>query len=247
VTWILGILFAIRERGACSSIDSLNGSELKGESIMGDPSENEGATNAVTKPEPATPIPLGKVLAGTEKLFDGDPHVGVAIEVAASGKISHLVISDATRITSGAPIFITAPVRLKGTNLQKFLDAKGVAVPDPLKGLLNKLEVGCEAFYFSTKKRKLSADEATKYKTDRNLNETTTPKASDVIAGYEVEDGPLLMMFEIQVQGGLIKALTNDDALSSLFDINSAQLRVLRCPASSKDILVKYAESLPEQ
>ena len=213
---------------------------------MADLSENDGTSTTVTKPEPATPAPSGKLLAGTDKLFDGASHVGATIEVAASGKVSHLVISDAANITGGAPIFITAPVRLKGANLQNFLDKKGVTVPPSVKGLLNKLQVSCEAFYYSTQKKKLSDKEATAYIAERKLDANTTPKASEVTAGYEVEIGPLLMMFEIKVDGGLIKSLTEDDALSELFDINSAELRVLRCPASSKDTLVKYVESLAE-
>jgi hypothetical protein len=213
---------------------------------MPDEPDNEGGKPALAKLEPAATIPSGKVLAGADQLFDGQTHVGVAIEVAASGQVSHLIISDATRITQGAPIFITAPVRLKGENLKKFLNAKGVAIPEALAGLLSNLSIGCEAFYFSTQKKALSAEEASKYVTDQKLNETTTPKASEVKEGYQVEDGPLLMMFEITVKGGLIKSLTGDDALSSLFDLNSVMLRVIRCPATKTEILVKYVESLPQ-
>lgn len=214
---------------------------------MPDLPDNDGASTAVTKPESGTPVPAGKILAGTDTLFDGDSHVGVAIEVAASGSVSHLVISDAMKIASGAPVFITAPVRLKGKNLKKFLDGKGVSIHEKLRGLLDKLEVSCEAFYFSTNKKKLSAEEAEEYKKGRSLTESTTPKLSEVIKGFEVEAGPLLMMFEVTSDGGLIKSLTDDDALSDLFDIGGISLRVLRCPASSKDVLVKYVESLPEQ
>jgi hypothetical protein len=212
---------------------------------MGD-TDSEGTQTTPAKLEPAATIPSGRVLSGTDKLFDGRSHVGVAIEVAASGNVSHLIVSDAMSITSGAPIFITAPVRIKGVNLKKFLDAKGLALPDAVAGLLSNLEIGCEAFYFSTQKKALSAEEAQKYIADMKLDANSTPKAADVIAGYEVEDGPLLMMFEVKVVGGLIKSLTGDESLGALFDINSVMLRVLRCPASKRDTLVEYVQSLPQ-
>jgi hypothetical protein len=212
---------------------------------MPDPSDTE-TQDKPAKLEPAATIPSGKVLAGADQLFDGNTHVGVAIEVAASGQLSHLIISDATRITQGAPIFITAPVRLKGENLKNFLKAKGVSLPEALDGLLSNLEIGCEAFYFSTEKKALSAEEAAKYIKDLKLDDKSTPKKSEVIEGYQVEVGPLLMMFEITVKGGLIKALTGDDSLGSLFDVNGLMLRVIRCPASKTDILVQYVQSLPQ-
>ena len=179
--------------------------------------DNESTQTTPAKLEPAATIPSGKVLSGTDKLFDGRSHVGVAIEAAASGNVSHLIISDATSIRAGAPIFISVPVRIKGVNLKKFLDAKGVTLPDSVAGLLSNLEIGCEAFYFSTQKKALSAEEAQKYIADMKLDANSTPKAADVVAGYEVEDGPLLMMFELKVAGGLIKSLTGDEALGALF------------------------------
>lgn len=213
---------------------------------MPDP-ENDNPQNLPAKPEKAPTMPSGTVLSGTDKLFDGRSHVGVAIEVAASGNISHLIIADATSVGAGAPIFITAPVRIKGANLKNYLTAKGFALPDSVAGLLKNLEIGCEALYFSTQKRALKTpEEIQKYITDMKLDATTTPKAADIVANYEVEDGPLLMMFEVKVVGGLIGSLTGDQDLGALFDVNSVMVRVLRCPASKRDVLVEYVRSLPQ-
>jgi hypothetical protein len=219
---------------------------------MAEATANTDNSNPLTQPPGKEKIPSGKVLAGSDQYFDGFTHVGVAIEVAAAGRISHLMIPDATRVTTGAPIFITAPVRLKAANLKTFLKKKGVPIPTALDGLLSNLEIGCEAFYFSTVKRKLTDTEEdkafiVKYIKDLALTEATTPKASEIIAGYELEDGPLLMMFAVSVSGGLISALSGDPDLGSLFDINGVMLRVLRCPASKKDILVNYVQALPQE
>src|SRR5579872_5933687 len=150
--------------------------------------DNDNPQLPPAKPEKAPTIPSGTVLSGADKLFDGRSHVGVAIEVAASGNISHLIISDALSVGAGAPIFITAPVRIKGANLKSYLTAKGFALPASVAGLLQNLEIACEAFYFSTQKRALSAEEVEKYTTDLNLTENTKPKKSEVKAGFEVED-----------------------------------------------------------
>lgn len=188
-------------------------------------------------------IPSGKVLSGADDLFDGATHVGVAVEVAASGDVAYVMIPDATRIKEGKPIFITAPVRLDGKNLSNFLKAKGVNIDannNPLGGLLKNVSVGCEAFYFSTEKEKLDTEEKVKDYNDAN------PGAQKK-KGEEVERGPLLMMFEVEVDKGLIGTLSGDKDLGNLFDINSVMLRVLRCPASKRSVLEDYVRALPRE
>lgn len=63
-------------------------------------------------------------------------------------------------------------------------------------------------------------------------------------AFYWTQDGPLLMMFALKFDKGLIESLTGDADLGNLFDIQGAAVRVLRCPASSFDVLKKYAAGL---
>ena len=189
------------------------------------------------KPE----IPSGKVLSGADDLFDGATHVGVAIEVAAGGDVAYVMIPDATRIKEGRPIFITAPVQIEGKNLSNFLKAKGVQLDDNALGrLLKDVRIGCEAFYFSTEKEKLDTEE--KVKADNEANPGADKKKDD-----EVERGPLLMMFEVAVDNGLIGTLSGDPDLGSLFDINSVMLRVLRCPASKRSVLEDYVSALPRE
>jgi len=194
-----------------------------------------------SKPE----IPSGKVLAGADDLFDGGTHVGVAIEVAASGNVAYVMIPDALKIKEGKPIFITAPVEIEGKNLANFLKAKGVNIEDNALGrLLKGIRVGCEAFYFSTEKEKLDTDEKVKAYNDAN----PPPKGEEPKKlNDEVERGPLLMMFEVAVDKGLIGTLSGDADLGSLFDINSVMLRVLRCPASKRSVLEDYVRALPRE
>jgi hypothetical protein len=63
-------------------------------------------------------------------------------------------------------------------------------------------------------------------------------------AFYWTQDGPLLMMFALKFDKGLIESLTGDKDLGSLFDIQGAAVRVIRCPKSSFDVLKQYAAGL---
>lgn len=63
-------------------------------------------------------------------------------------------------------------------------------------------------------------------------------------AFYWTKDGPLLMMFALKFDEGLIGTLTGDADLGKLFDIQGAAVRVIRCPPSSFDVLKKYAAGL---
>jgi hypothetical protein len=211
--------------------------------------EDKAATQN-TKPDPSPSeekrpeIPSGKVLSGADDLFDGVTHVGVAIEVAASGKVSYVMIPDATKISSGKPIYITAPVELRGENLAVYLNKKGVNLDNALGKLLKQARVGCEAFYFSTDKETLDTQE----KVDRyNTDNALTTDAQKKKLNEQIERGPLLMMFEVAVDGGLIGTLADDEDLGKLFDVNSVMLRVLRCPAGKRSVLEKYVQALPQE
>jgi hypothetical protein len=63
-------------------------------------------------------------------------------------------------------------------------------------------------------------------------------------AFYYTKDGPLLMMFALKFDTGLIASLTGDKALGALFDVKGAAVRVLKCPKDSFDILKQYASGL---
>jgi hypothetical protein len=63
---------------------------------------------------------------------------------------------------------------------------------------------------------------------------------------YTANDGPLLMMFTLQFNKGLIASLMGDDSLSELFDIEGVAARVFRCTEDKFPALQKYAAELSE-
>ena len=63
-------------------------------------------------------------------------------------------------------------------------------------------------------------------------------------AFYFTTSGPLLMMFQLKFDQGLIKTLTKDDDLANLFDIQGASVRVFRCAKESFPVLEQYAAEL---
>ena len=58
------------------------------------------------------------------------------------------------------------------------------------------------------------------------------------------EKGPLLVMFEVTFDEGLIKDLTGSEDLGKLFDIKGGSIRVLQCQAGDFKLLQKYAAEL---
>lgn len=63
-------------------------------------------------------------------------------------------------------------------------------------------------------------------------------------AFYYTKDGPLLMMFELKFQDGLIETLTKDADLGKLFDIQGASVRVFKCSKDAFTVLENYAAEL---
>jgi hypothetical protein len=63
-------------------------------------------------------------------------------------------------------------------------------------------------------------------------------------AFYYTNSGPLLMTFALNFSDGLIQAVTGDESLGKLFDIQGAAVRVLRCPESAYQVLVDYTAEL---
>ena len=156
--------------------------------------------------DPSKELSTSIVLSGAENFTDGNIHTGIAVVVSSDGKPSTLMIPDLTKVTDGAPVYITKPVRIDGKNLKEFLKNKGVTLPAAVTNLIEDTKISCEAFYYS--------------------------------------NGPLLMMFAIKFEKGLIESLTGDKDLGALFDIQGASVRVLRCPEKSFDVLKKYVAGL---
>lgn len=67
---------------------------------------------------------------------------------------------------------------------------------------------------------------------------------------YTAANGPLLMMFALQFNKGLIASLLGekdgDSAISDLFDIEGVAVRVFRCAEDKFPALQKYAAELSE-
>ncbi len=63
-------------------------------------------------------------------------------------------------------------------------------------------------------------------------------------AFYYSNNGPMLLMFALKFEEGLIASLTGDADLGALFDIKGASVRLLRCAESSFDVLKQYAAGL---
>ena len=61
---------------------------------------------------------------------------------------------------------------------------------------------------------------------------------------YTANNGPLLMMFTLQFNKGLISSLTGDPDVGDLFDIEGVSARVLRCADDKFPVLQKYAAEL---
>lgn len=67
-------------------------------------------------------------------------------------------------------------------------------------------------------------------------------------AFYYTKDGPLLMMFALKLEAGLIETLTGDKDLGKLFDIRGASVRVFRCSKENESfsVLKNYCAELSE-
>ena len=63
---------------------------------------------------------------------------------------------------------------------------------------------------------------------------------------YTANNGPLLMMFTLRFNKGLLSSLIGDDSLSDLFDIEGVSARVFRCTKDKFPVLQKYAAELSE-
>jgi hypothetical protein len=109
---------------------------------------------------------------------------------------------------------------------------------------------GTDATCFITKPVRIKADKLAAYLEKKNITlpdevkNLLTDTTISCEAFYSTKDGPFLMMFAIQFDKGLIATLTKDPDLGEMFDVKGGSVRVLRCPATSFDVLEKYAAEL---
>jgi hypothetical protein len=109
---------------------------------------------------------------------------------------------------------------------------------------------GADATCFITKPVRIKADKLAAYLQKKNITlpdpvkNLLTDTTISCEAFYSTKDGPFLMMFAIQFDKGLIASLTGDADLGEMFDVKGGSVRVLRCPATSFDVLEKYAAEL---
>ena len=95
------------------------------------------------------------LLAGAEKYVGGGQttHTGLSVYISSNrDELSTIMIPDLDKIGEG-PVYITKPVRIKGSNLKKFLQSKGITLPNKDPGNVEKFvadaEISCEAFYYT--------------------------------------------------------------------------------------------------
>ena len=214
---------------------------------MADPVKDPKETQSqISKIEGQEHSPVAKLPAS---VLDGRLHFGIEITVTASGKLSTIVIPDAGEVGNGAPIYITGPIGLQGENLKEFLKAKGVELPSALEGLIKNTTITCDAFYYSTKPVTFKkGDGSWKELKDRlklsDADWNALLEKLKNVTEYKIEEGPLLMMFTIDFDGGLIQSLTGDEHIGKLFDVTRGSIRVLRCPQDRQDILKDYVKQL---
>jgi hypothetical protein len=167
---------------------------------------------------PVKKEPLPLILSGADHLVGPNPHTGIVIKLSTDSVPSKLMIPDVTGLTEGkTPIYITKALKLKGTNLKKYLVKKGVITShldannqetETIARLLDDSSVSCDAFYYK-------------------------------------KDGPMLMAFDLNFDEGLIKDLVGDADLSALFEIHGASVRILRCTNEEElEELKKYVAEL---
>ena len=126
-------------------------------------------------------------------------------------------------ISNGQPATVKAPDILA--------DTKTVYITKPVTLGLDKL-----AAYLAKKGAKLPTE------FDDLLKDTEVS-----LDAFYISTGPkaaMLLMFAIRFKTGLIKALTGDEDLGTLFEVKSASVRVFKCPEDSKKVIEDYVAEL---
>lgn len=176
-----------------------------------------------------------------EDVFDSKTHACMVLGMKASGRPVSLVMSDLANLApkagkKGSPVFLTDKFALELEKLTKFLDNKGVTLPDPVKEMLKSTEISLDAFYFAKKDLKC---------TEANKNALMEMGFENPTAGKSYSVGPLLLSTAIRFKDkGPMEALTGDKDLGELFDVESVWLQVVRCSKEDTADLKKYIGSL---
>lgn len=155
------------------------------------------------------------MLTGIGDLADGQQHVAVGISMKASGDPSTLIIEDVAGIKKGKPIYITAPIRIKGANVAAFLEAKGIDTKS-FKKFLDTAEIGMDAFYF-----------AKGQDPDPDTLLAIVDLKTDGLLGTLISDDP-----------------KEQEAFNNLFNLTGAAVRVAKAPASAAKQLEDYLKSV---
>jgi len=164
--------------------------------------------------------------------FNSETHVGLAIDLEASGKISTLTIPDVTGVAKGeSPVFITKPIAIKGANLTKFLAAKKIDLPEQIKGLIGTTTVTLGGFYFRKGQPKKPGESG------------KNPEGK----GGEDDSGVLLFSFEVQFTKGVLGPLLGDESISELFDVKAGYVRVLKSSKADLPVLKEYVKGLADE
>ncbi|MCC6967625.1 MAG: hypothetical protein IT391_15245 [Nitrospira sp.] len=171
---------------------------------------------------PAVTRHLPAVLAGAETLTNGQLRIGLELRVKSGSGMSALRVADVKGVTKGEPVYITKPIVLEGKNLKKFLVKKGI---------LTKVKPNDPE--------------------DMTVNEPYGKLIEDAEVScdafyFTTQDNPLLMMFQLKFEQGLIKSLVGDDDIAELFDVKGVSVRLLRCKKEDFHTLQAYAAQLAE-
>ncbi|MGE0683353.1 MAG: hypothetical protein AB7P69_20940 [Candidatus Binatia bacterium] len=134
----------------------------------------------------------------------------------------------------GVAVLVTSdgkPSTLMIPDASKVKDGKPVYITKPIRIKGDKLKPFLE--------KKLG-----KGKIPDNVMSLIADTSISCEAFYYTKDGPLLIMFALQFNDGLITTLTGDPELGELFDIQGASVRLFRCPEKSYSVLQNYAAEL---
>jgi hypothetical protein len=176
------------------------------------------------------PVPRVDPLAHTSNLIDNDVHVGITVRISSGAGDAAFVIPDAMNVHTGrSPVYLTRPVMLQGAKLAAYLEKK-------------------------TLRDKLDDKNEPVMEAGKVVQESSIPKqVMDLLkssdagcdAFYAQVNGPLLMSFSLNFNDGLIGALTQDEDLAALFEIEGVSARVFRCPTKEHmQVLEEYVTEL---
>jgi hypothetical protein len=179
--------------------------------------EVEVQVDSLAPPTVSAPVPALNVLSGAEELVDLD----------MEGKDVHVGIAVGLKSGAGTSVLTIPDVTKVGAGKSP------IYITKPITLELKKLQK------FLTKKG-VTLPSAL----DGLLNDTTL--SCDALY-IKTNNGPLLMMFQVQFTKGLIASLTNDPDIGDLFDITGVAVRVFRCSKENFPVLQNYAAELREE